>query len=95
MAKWHAPGREVGSDGLQLARVGQLPQLLTQQREEERQMEKELKELRRSHDEKLVTRHKVKKLYKGLIIVTHIHIHIMAIQYTIIHLPIVIFYKPV
>ena len=62
VAQWHTPGKEVGSDALQLARVGQLPQLLTQQKEEGRRLEEELERLRQQHDEKLITRHKVSKV---------------------------------
>ena len=62
MAQWHTPTKEVGSDALQLARVGQLPQLLTQTKEEERRTEGELEELRDSLDEKLITRHKVSEV---------------------------------
>ena len=57
----HTPQKEVGgSDALQLARVGQLPQLLTQQKEEERRMEQELEQLRQDYDKKVITRHKVR-----------------------------------
>ena len=63
MVQWHTPQKEVGSDALQLARVGQLPQLLTQQVEEERRLEEEeLVQLRQDYDEKLFTRHKVKEI---------------------------------
>jgi hypothetical protein len=63
VVQWHTPQKEVGggADSLQLARVGQLPQLLTQQKEEEKQMEQELEVLRQDYDRKLVTRHKVRE----------------------------------
>ena len=62
MVQWHTPQKEVGgSDALQLARVGQLPQLLTQQKEEEKRMERELEQLRQDYDKKLVTRHRVRE----------------------------------
>ena len=61
VVQWHTPQKEVGgTDALQLARVGQLPQLLTQQKEEERQMEQELEQLRQDYDKKLITKHKVR-----------------------------------
>ena len=61
VVQWHTPQKEVGgTDALQLARVGQLPQLLTQQKEEERRMEQELEQLRQDYDKKLITKHKVR-----------------------------------
>ena len=63
VVQWHTPHKEVGSsDALQLARVGQLPQLLTQQKEEERRMEEELEQLRQDYDQKLITQHKVRTI---------------------------------
>ena len=62
VVQWHTSQKERGgSDALQLARVEQLPQLLTQQKEEERQKDEELEQLRQDFDRKLITKHRVRE----------------------------------
>lgn len=60
VAHWHAPSRDTPTDhALQLARVGQLPQLLTQQRQELERCGEEVREMRRENRELVARKHQV------------------------------------
>lgn len=63
VVQWHAPHKDPSSSssdvGLKLARASQLPQLLTQQKEEVETFQKQLLETRRECEEMIVKKHRV------------------------------------
>jgi hypothetical protein len=60
VAQWHTPHKDLPSEpAIQLARVGQLPSLLTQQREESERFHEEVEQNRKDCQEMVVKKHKV------------------------------------